>query len=333
MNEYEDKIELMNYLNVLWKRKWFILIATFILITAAAVISLLAPPKLKVDAIFMPSIIFIRTEGGRLSEIPFVRAAITINRGDYNNIIATELGLDIKYFPELKAKNPEATNLVHITIEEKDVEKAKLILHSLCNQLKRDFDKMADVEKAKVDSQIKSNEIEKSILEGEIKANKNKLDIIEQRKPEIEKEMNDIRKNIEELKKERHLILKKKDRSEFESFIMLHYSNEIQHSSMNHNILNESLGNNKNEEEIISLEIKDKGRLIDKIENQIDDLNERKGGIYYSKITKKPTSSISPGSPKMLTNVLIAGILGLLISGMLAFFLEYIEKQKSKLKT
>jgi len=34
MNEYEDEIVLMDYPNVLWKRKWLIIIPTFVLVMA-----------------------------------------------------------------------------------------------------------------------------------------------------------------------------------------------------------------------------------------------------------------------------------------------------------
>ena len=142
--------------------------------------------------------------------------------------------------------------------------------------------------------------------------------------------MSGIRKNIEELKKERNLILKKKNRSEFESFAMLQYSNEIRHSSMNHNILNESLGKNKIEEEILNLEIRDKERLLNQIQNHIIDLNERKGRVYYAQVIKEPTSSITSVSPKKLFNVLVAAALGFIIFTMFAFFLEYLEKQKAQ---
>ena len=166
----------------------------------------------------------------------------------------------------------------------------------------------------------------------QIKANKNKLDIIEQRKQEIEKEMTEVRNNIQELGKRKRLVLEKKNKSEFESLAMLLYSNEILQSTMNHNILNELLNNKRIEEKSIKLEVRDKERLIDQIEIELNEMNIRKEGITYAQITKEPTSSISPVSPKKLTNVLIAGILGLLIFGMLAFFLEYLEKQKAKSK-
>ena len=55
---------------------------------------------------------------------------------------------------------------------------------------------------------------------------------------------------------------------------MLHYSNEIHQSSINYNVLNESLGNKKIEEEIINLGIEDNERLINQIEKEINSLKE-----------------------------------------------------------
>jgi capsular polysaccharide biosynthesis protein len=58
-------------------------------------------------------------------------------------------------------------------------------------------------------------------------------------------------------------------------------------------------------------------------------LIEKKGRIDYAQLIKDPTSSLYPISPKKKLNILIAGILGLMIFTILAFFLEYIEKQKN----
>ncbi|KKK47845.1 hypothetical protein LCGC14_3151090, partial [marine sediment metagenome] len=155
-------------------------------------------------------------------------------------------------------------------------------------------------------------------IEEEIKANINKLNISKQRKKEIEKEMSAIRKRIESLEKEQRLSLKKENRSESESLAMLLYSNEIQQSLEYHNTLNELLSTKKIEEEDLNLEI--------------DNLNERKGRLDYAQLIKEPTSSIFPVFPKKKLIILITGILGLLIFTMLAFFLEYLEKQKAESK-
>jgi capsular polysaccharide biosynthesis protein len=302
----------------------------------ATVISFLLPQKWGVDAIFEPSKFLIQTEGGdfrtRFFDNPEGIANYS-NQGGYNNLIATTLSLNINDIPKLKAENPTNTNLVRFSIEEKDVEKAKSILNSLLQHLKKSYDQMADFKKKEIDSEIKSKETERSLLEEEIQVAKNKFNNIKQKKQEIEKEMSDIRKRIEELENERHLILNKKNRNDSDNLSIFLYSNEIHQTLISQSIQRGLLDNKKMEEEKINLEIKDKEIKIHRIENEINDLNETKKNIYYAQITKEPTSSISPVSPKKLTNVLIAGILGLLIFGMLAFFLEYVEKQKFKLKT
>ena len=331
MNEYEDEVNLMDYLNVIWKRKWLIIIPTFFLVIVVGIYSFLLPPQWEIDALIQPSKFLIQTEQGQFNEVVITdpkQIAGQINQAAYNNLIAAELNLDIREFPKLKAENLRDTNLVRVLIKEKDVEKAKLILHSLFKHLKRQLDEKVDIEIKGIDSQIKSREIEESRIEEEIKTYKNKLDIIKRRKKEIEKELSNIRKRIEALEKEQSLSLKKENRSESESLAMLLYSNEIQQSLEYHNTLNELLSEKKIEEEDINLEIENKDETIKQLENEIGNLNERRGRIDYAQLIKEPTSSLYPVAPKNKINVLIAGILGLMIFTMLAFFLEYLEKHK-----
>ena len=331
----EHEIELMDFLNIIWKRKWLIILSTFFLVIAAGVISFLLPPKWEISSIIVPSKFLVRTEGGQFEEIVVVdpkQIAGQINEAVYNNLIATELNLDIKKFPKLRAENLQDTNLVRVSLKENDIEKGKLILHSLFSRLKGQLDKKVDIETKGIDSQIESNEIEKLRIEAEIKVNKNMLIIVKQRKKEIEKEMSDTRKRIEALEKEQRLSLKREDRSESESLAMLLYSNEIQQSLRYYNTLNELLSSKKIEEENINLEIENMEKRIKQLENEIGNLNERKGRIDYAQLMKEPTSSLRPVFPKKKLIVLIVGILGLLIFTMLAFFLEYLEKQKAEAK-
>lgn len=134
---------------------------------------------------------------------------------------------------------------MRVSTKEKDVEKAKRILHSLFNHLKTQLDEKVNIEMKEIDSQIRSKEIEKLRIDEETKVNKRKLTIISQRKKEIEKEMSEIKKRMEALEKEQRLNLKKDTRSEAESIARLLYSNEIQQSLMNHNTLNELLSSKK----------------------------------------------------------------------------------------
>ncbi|MBA7678032.1 hypothetical protein ES703_86301 [subsurface metagenome] len=113
---------------------------------------------------------------------------------------------------------------------------------------------------------------------------------------------------------------------------MLLYSNEIQQSLRYYNTLNELLSSKKIKEENINLEIENNEKRTKQLENEIGNLNERKGRIDYTQLIKEPTSSLDPVSPRKKLTVLIAGILGLFIFTTLAFFLDYLEKQRIKSK-
>jgi len=372
----ENEIELIDYLNVLWKRKWLIIIPTFFLVIAVGLISFLLPKKWEIDSIIVPSKFLIQTEQGAFNEVVVVepkQIASQINEAAYDSLIAAELNLDIREFPELKANNIRDTKLVRISIKEEDIEKAKQILHSLFNHLKRDLDKKIEVEIKDIDTQIETNknlinqkelniknegseiklsQIEKNKARQEILSSENKLKISEDRVKSIIEEMKEVKKRTDELEKRQREALSEKKQA-IDAISLLLYSNEVQQNLRYYNTLDEKLSNEKIIQENLSLSIKEKSEEIkqfdtqieklnteiDKINNEIENvkndnsfLNERKGRIDYTQLIKEPTSSIGPVSPNKKLNVLIAGVLGLFVFTMLAFFLDYVEKQKAKSK-
>ena len=376
MNEYENEVNLMDYLNVIWKRKWLITIPTLFLVVVVGVISFLLPKKWEIDAILVPSKFLIRTEQGAFNEIMVVdpkQIVSQINEATYNVLIAAELNLDIREFPKLKATNLRDTKLVQISIKEKDVEKARRILYSLFNHLKRDLDKKINVEIKDIDTQIANNEnlikqkgfniknkgseikfnqIEKNKARQIMLSSENKLEISEDRVKSIMEEMKEVKKRTDELEKQQREALSEKKQA-IDAISLLLYSNEVQQNLRYYNTLDEKLSNEKIIQENLSLFKKEKNEEIkqldtqieklkteiDKINNDIESvkneigfLNERKGRIDYTQLIKEPTSSLYPVSPKKKRNVLIAGILGLMMFTMLAFFLDYLEKQKIKSK-
>lgn len=137
------------------------------------------------------------------------------------------------------------------------------------------------------------------------------------------------RKKITLLEEEQNINLKKQTRNESETLGMLLYSNKIQQSLQYLDNLNESLSQKKIEEEDIKNKIEEQQGNIAQINNEIDNLSEKKGRIDYAQLSKEPTSSLDPVSPKKKKIVLIAAFLSLFIFTMLAFFLEYIKKNKS----
>ncbi len=307
MDEFENEKELIDYLNVIWKRKWLIIIPTFFLVVAVGIYSFLQPPVWEIDAIIIPSKFFIQTEGGQFQEVlPLDPKQIAgqINEATYNNLIAVELNLDIREFPKLKAESLKETKMVRLTTRANDVENAKLILYSLFTHLKRDLDKKIEVEIKSVDTQISTNEnlikfkeliirdrlneikikeneikakkidiqskeIEKTKIKQEILSAKNKLKISEDRVNSIMEEMKTVKKRINELENQlKKALAEKKEGSDAISLLL--YSNEVQHNLRYYNTLDEKWSNEKITQENLSLLTKERNEEIRQLDTQIE---------------------------------------------------------------
>lgn len=289
----ENEIELMDYLNVLWKKKWVIILPTFFCIITAGVISFLLPPKWEIDAIIVPSKFFIQTEGGQFEEVMVVdpkQLAGQINEESYNHLIAAELKLDIKEFPKLKAENLRDTKLVRVSVREQDVEKAKLILAYLYKHLKIDLDKKVDIEIKGVDTKIATNEsliihkeliikdelneiklnkIEKNKTQEGILSAKNKLKISESRVNSITEEMKLVKGRIDEIEKQlKGALAQKKEGGDAISLLL--YSNEVQNNLRYYNTLDEKLSIEKITQENLRLLMKEKEGVIKQLDTQIE---------------------------------------------------------------
>jgi len=197
-------------------------------------------------------------------------------------------------------------------------------------------------------NEIKLEEIEKNKIRQEILSAENKLKISEEREKNILEEMKTVKQRIDEIEaQQKEALAQTKEGSEAISLLL--YSNEIQNNFRYFNILDEKLSNEKIIRENLDLFIKERKESIkmldtqieklntgiDKIKNEIDNtkntislLRERKGQIDYAQLIKEPTPSLYPVSPRKILNVAIAGILGLMIFTILAFFIEYVEKHK-----
>lgn len=331
MDERNNEIELIDILNIIWKRKWLIIFSTLALMIIAGTLGFILPKKWDISMVFEPSHLLSKNGGGKWEELVFtapMQIVGQINEKSYESKISEELKIEREAFPKVKAINILNTNLIRISIREKDREKAKSILHSLYSFLKTNLDKKAEIEIKGIDTKIKSLEIEISRVEKEIQTYINNLTITKKRKKELEGEMNETRKRVQLLENDQRTSLNKENRSEAEGFTMLLYSNEIQLSLRYVNTLNELLNSKKLEEESLNLFIANNRQEIKQLENEIASFNELKGRIDNTELTKDPTSSLNPVFPQKKLFVLIAFLFGLIIFTLLAFFLEYLENQK-----
>lgn len=370
----KNEVDLMDFLEVLWKRKWLIIMPTVLFVLIVGVISFLLPEKWKIESIIEPSKFFIQTEQGNFQEFLVSdpkQLAGEINNDTYDTLIAAELNIDIKEFPEIEAENVIDTNLLLISIKSQKVNAAKSILLSLFDHMKRDMDKKIDVEMSSINteiqvqknqikqknfnikdikSEIKLLRIEKNTLQEEILSLRNKQQISKERTTSLMQEMKSVKARIDKIEEQQRAAISEKQ-NEMNTLSLLLYSNEVQHNLRYYNTLDESLSNEKLTRENLDFQIKEKkedmkkldteiekkktkisgiNNEIENIENQINLLQEKKARIDYAQLIKAPTSTITPVAPKKKEIVLVAGFLGLFIFTVLAFLLEYIEKNKSR---
>lgn len=354
----EKEIELIDYLKVIWRKKWMIVLGTILFMILSTAVSLLLKPVYEIDAIIQPGKFFIENGTGNFTEFVVESPLQVTDKVKYevfNDIIAAELKCDKNDLPKIRAINIRDTLLVKVWTRSSNIEGSKKILNVLIEYLKKDIDKKIDIEINNIDTgisikqnDVKSKEIEINSKKIEIDKTKqlimnldNKLKIIERRKQEIIEEMGEVKERITALEKEQASILKKEGRTESETLGMLLYSNEIQESLRFYNSMQETLSGKEIEKEDISIRIEAERERIKQLNNQIEaiknsidnlqdeiaNLKEEKGRIDYTRIVKKPTQSILPVYPKIKLNVFIAFLLGLFVFSSLAFFIEYVEKK------
>jgi uncharacterized protein involved in exopolysaccharide biosynthesis len=156
------------------------------------------------------------------------------------------------------------------------------------------------------------------------------IENITKRIHELEKEIVFINKNTSYLNKERNKLLSKgKDESNILSVIL--YSNTIQQ--------NLQLANDyKNEIKDLKLTKENELQQISELENEfqiqlaeIENLIIKKSNIQNIQIIQNPYSSKYPVKPKKMLNVILAAFVGIFAMFFLAFFLEYISRNKERL--
>ena len=359
----QEEVDLIEYLNVLWKRRRLIIIPTVLLVLIAAVVSFLLPPVWEVDAVIQPSKFFVQSAAGTFTEIIVVdpkQLAGQINQRSYERLISAQLNLDLRKFPTLKAENPRDTKLVRVSIQTGETEKAKAILNTLFQHIKSDLDRKIDVEMKSITTQISASEnniknknidiqsknidIEKT-RQAIVSAGK-KLAISEDRSRSLVDEMKGVKTRVDQIDKQQKMMLAEKKEGN-DTLGLLLYSNEIQQNFRYYNTLEENLSKERISEENLRFFVRDKEQEIKGLKNQIEKISqeivgirndmellvEKKQRIDYTQLMKEPTVSLYPVFPKKKLNVAIAGFLGLFCFSILAIFLDSVEKRNIRLKT
>jgi len=334
---YDDEIELMEYIQVVWKWKYLILAGSVICTVITLVISLNAPKLPEVYRINMtvqPPNINNKNDLVKKNYIVTVDDIVTqINIGVYNKEVARQLeehgGKYRQSSFKFKASIPRRTNFIEIYHETSNVQEGINILNYLSEVMTtayakevQYFQNIDDIEKHRLKKQI-AEIAGKEILE---KAN---IAHLQERIVELKSEINHLNKNTELFLKKNGGVLKNKN--ENSEFLTDSYAQSIQQNinlkNMYKSEINEylrlvekskfMLNKSKGDKEIASME-------LNKFAGEINRVNNIKvlRPPFATKLTTKKTNT--------KLNVIVAAVAGLFLMVLIAFFLEYLSRYKKR---
>src|SRR4030042_4410606 len=274
--EQYEEISIFDYLNIMWKRKWFILIPALVLAAAAGIFGFLKTPVWELDAIIQPGICLVQDNTGQNKETPVsdpFRTAIQIGQQSLNRLIASELNLDRRRFPVLFAENFKNTWFIRTWLRVTDIDRGTKIMISLLQHLKAEFDRKLDMEVKRLETQIFEQEntikdkraeivllgIQKTRSLAQIASEEAKLKISEERLRNISVEMTSAKTRTDALEEQLKKAIEAQQKgNDAISIGLLLYSSQVQSNLQYYNLLDEKLNAEKVLQKNSRLKIKSK---------------------------------------------------------------------------
>jgi uncharacterized protein involved in exopolysaccharide biosynthesis len=330
---YEDEIELMDYLKVLWKWKYLILVGTLVCAIGAAVVSLNMTKIYGITTVLKPGILKVSDDG----KIVYIDSPQNIKGIIETSGFDGQLLKNIK-FPdteepptsvEFKVTIPKNTNILEVSHETPHVDIGMQIMKNLNQALLKQYVKLVEYYGEKQDMEIarRMSEIEdqKAVLD----ATKKEIHILERVINELVAEMRLVKENTASLIKQREkFVSSEPDTRDILSAIL--FTNTIQQNIALDKTSRDGLSEYRSRKENLSLQLETTQNKIKSLLTEIKSLEFKKNSIQNIQIIKTPERSLYPVKPKTRLNVMLAGVVGLFLTIFLAFFVEYISKYKSR---
>ena len=188
--QFEDEINLADYVRVLLKRKRLILGLFFGAAIAAGIWSFSLPKVYKIDTALEVGI------AGKIVEDP-IQLVGKIEGDVYGIKIREALQIPEVEWPEIKAENPKGTNLVRRSIESSEPEKAKQILEEGNKLILAEHQEITEVRIRLINENIKTTEEKIEIVKSNIEKVKNKKQSSENDIQRVKNKIETLREDIE----------------------------------------------------------------------------------------------------------------------------------------
>ena len=299
--EKEDSIELIDLLRVFWKWKWFIIMFTLVCAIVVGIISFSMQKIYDVSMVIEPGVIDMAPDGKFIYLDSSLNIKSKIDSQAYNNNIFKALNITPEEMElKLRTNQPENSNTIKIRFEVNDANKGIQALSALFHALAKEYQHYVDSRKSE--------------LEQKIAMNRRTLNHGINEKEYLEEEINKLKANTDEIIEERGALISKGINNE-DRLSLLIYSNIIQQNMGYYNDLGRELGKLMAE--------------LEKIKSEIETLSIKRKSVENIKLIQAPQSSFFPIKPKKISNIALAFVIGSIVSIILAFFLEYLQRMRS----
>ncbi len=393
-----DEINLMDYIQVIRKRKWLIIIGTLICMVVAGIVSFLLPKIYEAKTYLMVTspkyqVEFATKEGPRISTPIFENvSAETFSKMILNEhtakTVLTKLGLNnpaheytvTQILRQVKIEYPRNTNLILLKVQDKSKDRAAQIANEwaetfmerneevVSKETRNTYDfVIGQLENAKRSLKSAEEEWEKSQkankidllreqISGKIKQivqYEGKLDdsnrslMVE--KARYEELTAQIKEQGRTMPVDKGLIGKEEINPIYVGLSSRSADTAVNIQSLNAEILQlkENIKNLNQEVSGLKKQLAEQelfqtrlGREVNTARNTYEILSKKGEETKVSAAIKATTIQVSvpaippefPIKPKKPLNVMMAGVVGLLASIMVAFFMEYLEKNRSDIE-
>jgi len=159
-DQFEDEIELMDYLKVIWKWKYLILVGTLVCAIGAAVVSLNMTKVYGISTVLQPGILKV-TEDGKISYIDSPKnIKALIETGAFEGKILKNIILpnkeDAPKSVGFKVTIPKGTNALDVLYETPDVDLGLQIIGGLNNALSERYETLINRYEENYNNDIRS---------------------------------------------------------------------------------------------------------------------------------------------------------------------------------
>ena len=333
--QFEDEIELMDYLRVIWKRKYVIIAGTLICAIAAGVISFSMPKVYRIDMVAQPGILAMNEAGNNVYIDSPGNIKAIIEAGTFDRDILNDVGeSDNNGLPEsssLKVNIPSGSNVIKVSYEAANADLGLQMMSHLSELLLQRYSERVEYFQGVYEMQVGLKKTEMADCKAERRTSKQRIKNIQKRIDELNLQIGFIKEKRGSLIQEQNKFLSNNtNKSNTLSAIL--YTNTIQQNIALENTCRQQINEyiTRREDEKLELE-KLKGEAK-RLSEEIKDLKFKKIKIKNIEILQPPTSSPYPIKPKIKLNVMLATIVGLFVMLFLAFFLEYVQKHRGEIE-